>query len=140
MCLWFNCSHRLWMGSRGKTGWVRVDLWYPGILRTTEAGPSGFSSNSMIQLLNPRCYNIRMSVKGTFLAGQWLRLHFLNSGAGFDFHMPQLRVCMPRLKILYTAIKKQIPGGNSLVVQWLGLCTFIAEDADSILGHGAKIL
>lgn len=50
-----------------------------------------------------------MSVKGTFLAGQWLRLHFLNSGAGFDFHMPQLRVCMPRLKILYTAIKKQIP-------------------------------
>lgn len=80
MCLWFRSSRRLWIGSRGETGWVRIDVWYPEILEITEAGPNGFSSSSMIQLLNPRCYNIRMSVKGTFLAGQWLRLHFLNSG------------------------------------------------------------
>ena len=29
--------------------------------------------------------------------------------------------------------------GNSLVVQWLGLQTFIAEDVGSVLGRGTKI-
>ena len=29
--------------------------------------------------------------------------------------------------------------GNSLVVQWLGLQTFIAEDVGSVLGQGTKI-
>ena len=36
--------------------------------------------------------------------------------------------------------KKKIPGGTSLVVQWLGFCTFIAKDAGSIPGQGARIL
>ena len=30
--------------------------------------------------------------------------------------------------------------GDSLVVQWLGLCTFTAEGTDSIPGQGTKIL
>ena len=30
--------------------------------------------------------------------------------------------------------------GNSLAVQWLGLCTFTAKGLGSILGRGTKIL
>ena len=34
----------------------------------------------------------------------------------------------------------QNPMGNSLAVQWLGLCAFIAEGVGSIPGRGTKIL
>ena len=33
----------------------------------------------------------------------------------------------------------ETPGGNSLVVQWLGLCVFTAEGADSVPGRRTKI-
>ena len=33
----------------------------------------------------------------------------------------------------------ETPGGNSLLVQWIGLCVFTAEGADSIPGRGTKI-
>ena len=38
----------------------------------------------------------------------------------------------------YQTLKEK--GGNSLVIQWLGLCIFTAKSAGSIMGQGAKIL
>ena len=35
--------------------------------------------------------------------------------------------------------KKKATIGNSLAIQWLGLCTFINEGASSIPGWGTKI-
>ena len=35
---------------------------------------------------------------------------------------------------------KKLTRGNSLVVQWLGLCTFIPGGPGLILGQGTKIL
>ena len=36
--------------------------------------------------------------------------------------------------------KKKATTGNSLAIQWLGLCTFINEGAGSIPSRGTKIL
>ena len=41
---------------------------------------------------------------------------------------------------LKTAKKKKNSIGNSLVVRWLGLCAFAAEDPGSIPGRGTKVL
>lgn len=49
---------------QGETGWVRVGNVVPSNSGNNRDGPNGFSSSSMIPVLNPRCYNIRMSVKG----------------------------------------------------------------------------
>ena len=35
--------------------------------------------------------------------------------------------------------EKEVVSGNSLAVQWLGLCTFTAEGTGSIPGRGTKI-
>ena len=40
---------------------------------------------------------------------------------------------------LKTALKNKIDFGNSLVVQWLGLCAFTAKGLGSIPGRGTKI-
>ena len=38
---------------------------------------------------------------------------------------------------IYSSVKRHT--GNSLAVQWLGLCALTAEDPDSIPGQGIKI-
>ena len=40
---------------------------------------------------------------------------------------------------LRTSLLVELSAGNSLVVQWLGFCAFIAEGAGSIPGWGTKI-
>lgn len=50
----------------------------------------------------------------------------------------QLR-CTKVLNIL-SYLKRNNAVGNSLLVQWLGLCPFTAEGLGSILGRGSKIL
>ena len=39
---------------------------------------------------------------------------------------------------LRTSLLVELSAGNSLVVQWLGFCAFIAEGAGSIPGWGTK--
>ena len=57
------------------------------------------------------------------------------------------QILHPTMKILHAATNtgaakktKTKIGGNSLVVQWLELCTFIAEGTGSIPGGGGRIL
>ena len=44
------------------------------------------------------------------------------------------------LNAISSVVRVKTPPGNSLVVQWLGLCTFTAEGWSSVRGWGTKIL
>ena len=86
--------------------------------------------------------NILKKIPGTSQVVQWLGLCTSMRGAQVQSLVGELTSHMLRSltkknpqNLFLKWKKKKIP-----VVQWLGLCTFIAEDADSIPGHGAKIL